>query len=165
MADYYSLSLPVATLPELESNPTLVLPSSPTIIRKRVELFAKYFKREMHFDFPQFEAAETPDKSWYVPYEAYLFHKSADDLWHGEGPIKHRFFGACCFRWREYTNAPAEWSLDWVWFHPYFRCRGHLQSAWPRFAEKYGHFDLAQPLSCGMEKFLQKINWQLTHAQ
>jgi hypothetical protein len=66
MADYYSLSLPLAVLPEYESSPTLVLPTTPIAMRKRVELFAKYFKREMHFDFPQFEAAETPDKPWFT---------------------------------------------------------------------------------------------------
>lgn len=162
MADYYSLSLPVGILPGLECSPTLVLSTSPVIMRKRVERFAKHFQREMHFDFPQFEAAETPDKSCFIPYEAFLFHTSADDLWHGEGSVKRRFFGACCFRWREWTNAPAEWSLDWVWLHPYFRSRGHLKNAWPNFEKKYGHFHLAQPLSCGMEKFLSQVGWS-TH--
>jgi hypothetical protein len=128
MADYYALSLPVGVLPEWESSPTLVLPTSSVVMRKRVERFAKHFQREMHFDFPQFETDETLCKSGFVRYEAFLFHTSAGDLWHGEGPIKQRFFGACCFRWREWTNAPAEWSLDWIWLHPYFRSKRRVHS-------------------------------------
>ncbi len=159
MPNYYSLSPPVGVLPEWESSPTLVLPTASLVMRRRIEKFAKHFKREMHFDFPQFEAEETPCQPWFVPYEAFIFHESADDIWHGEGPIKRRFFGACCFRWREWDDSPAGWSLDWVWFHPYFRRRGYLQNAWPAFEQRYGHFHIAQPVSCGMKEFLQRVGW------
>ncbi len=159
MADYYSLTLPVGVLATFERSPTLVLPTSPLLMRKRVEKFAKHFKREMNFDFPQFEASESTRDSYFVPYEAFIFHKSANDLWFGEGPVKQRFFGACCFRWREWENAPAEWSLDWIWFHPYFRSRGYLKEAWPFLEKRYGQFHIAEPLSCSMEKFLNKVGW------
>lgn len=157
MADYYSLSLPLVTLPQGESSPSRVTEASPLSLRKHVERFAQHFKRELHYDFSQFEAAETKMSLGFVRYEAYLFHKTADDLWQGEGPIKSRFFGSCCFRWREWTDVPHEWSLDWAWFHPYFRARGHLTKAWPMFESKYGSFHLAHPLSSGMKEFLKKV--------
>ncbi len=158
MADYYSLSLPVAALPyDDEPSPFKVLPVSPLCMRKYVERFALHFKRELRFDFPQFESSETPDKPYFVRWEAFLFHVSADDLWHGEGPVKRRFVGGACFRWREWENAPAGWEMDWVWFHPYFRSRGHLRNAWPAFRQEYGAFDLARPLSPAMEVFLRSV--------
>lgn len=157
MSDYYSLSLPVAEMRTISQSPTLVLPSDSILMRRRIEKFAKHFKREMRFDFPQFEAEEQPGMYGYVPYEAYIFHEAAGDVWFGEGPIKQRFFGACCFRWREWGNASPEWSLDWVWLHPYFRKRGFLAETWPKFKQKYGDFHLAEPLSCCMKTFIQKI--------
>lgn len=162
MADYYSLSLPLMVLPEREPSPLLVQPESPVRLRNHVERFALHFKRELHYDFPQFEASETKDKHYFIPWEAYLFHATADDLWEGEGPIKSRFFGACCFRWREWSNAPHEWCLDWVWFHPYFRARGNLERAWPVFLRRYEKFGVQHPLSCGMEAFLKKVGWNAT---
>src|SRR5690349_11997705 len=88
---YYDIVLPIAG--EIEaSSPTLVLPDSPIQVREAVELFAKWFRREMHYDFPQFEASETPDKPWFVRYEAYLFHEDAADLWQGDGQVKQRMF-------------------------------------------------------------------------
>ncbi len=157
MADYYSLTPTLVTLQPGEPSPLLVLPESGLRLRKAVERLALHFKRELRYDFPQFEASETREKHYFVPWEAYLFHATADELWHGEGPVKSRFIGAACFRWREWTNAPHEWSLDWTWFHPYFRTRGHLSKAWPHFRQKYGEFHLAHPLSPAMQAFLERV--------
>lgn len=107
VADYYSLSLPVAALPyDDEPSPFKALPASPLRLRKYVERFALHFKREMRFDFPQFEASETPDKPYFVRWEAFLFHVTADDFWQGEGPVKRRFIGGSCCRWREWRMPP-----------------------------------------------------------
>jgi hypothetical protein len=147
--DCFTIKLPAATGLEKDS-PVLVLPTSPKRLRVHVERFARYFLREMHFSSIQFEAAETPSSPGFVKYEAYLFHDG------------DRFFGACCFRWREWGNTPASWSLDWVWIHPFLRGRGHLKKAWAQFENKYGRFHLAQPVSCGMQIFLRKVGWLKT---
>ena len=157
MSDYYSIKLPVAEVRQPARSPSLVIPSDGIMMRRRVEMFAKHFKREMRFDFPQFEASEQPGMYGYVPYEAYIFHEEARDIWFADGPVKQRFFGACCFRWREWENSAAEWSLDWVWLHPYFRRRGFLANAWPKFKQKYGTFEVAQPLSCCMKEFMSAM--------
>ena len=155
--DYYAIVLPVAADVNIGS-PTLVVPASPKRLREKVEIFGRWFSREMRYSCV-FEASDTPDKQWFTRYEAYLFHEDAEDLWDGNGTVKQRFFGACCFRWRERGNAPAYWTLQWVWLHPFFRGRGHLRDAWPIFEQKYGRFDPEGPFSCGMEIFLKKIGW------
>lgn len=146
--DYYTIKLPAYA--GTDPSPILVLPTSPKRLRKHVESFARYFLREMHYDGIQFEASEVPESFWFVKYEAYLFHDQS------------HFLGAGCFRWREWQNHEALWSLDWVWMHPFLRGRGHLQRAWPQFEKKYGRFHLARPVSFAMEKFLQKVGWRQT---
>lgn len=153
---YYSLEPPVSTALAECPSPLLVLPSSPRKIREFVEIFAKHFRRELHYDFVPFAATEVPTSQGYVPYEVYLFHEVASDLFDPDKPAKQRCIGACGFRWYEWTNAPACWSLQWVWFHPYFRGRGHLSNAWPSFVKKYGNFHVQPPFSAAMEKFLEK---------
>ncbi len=153
---YYSLEPPVSTSLTNSPSPLLVVPDSPYRIRRFVETFAKHFRREFAYDFVPFEAAETPTTLGYIPYEAYLFHEVARDLLAPDYPVKHRCFGACVFRRVECENAPACWSLQWVWLHPYFRNRGYLSEIWPEFIQKYGSFNVELPLSAAMEKFLEK---------
>lgn len=139
--DYYTVTLPLvdgAARTSLE----LVEPTSPRQLRDQVERFARYFLREMHTGGIQFEAAENPETLGYRRYAAYLFYDG------------NRYFGASCFRWREWEDAAASWSADWVWFHPYFRSQGHLTRAWPHLIAQHGHFHLAKPLSHGMRAFL-----------
>jgi hypothetical protein len=144
--DYYAMALPpVDGAPR--PSPELVDPASPRSMRDHVERFARYFLRELGTGGIQFEASETRDDPDYVPYEAYLFNDG------------QRHFGACCFRLRNYKNAPASWWLDWAWLHRYFRSRGYLSAAWPQFMEKYGHFHLEAPLSHSMQAFLKKVGW------
>ena len=145
---YYSLNPPVTTRLNTKFSPLLVNTESPKDFRKHVEFFARCFKRELQFDFVQFDASESPRSPYYTPYEAHLFHEHAMDLVRYVGePAKHRSIGACCFRRDQTASQGAEWSLQWVWFHPYFRQRGHLSMAWPSFREWYGEFTVDPPLS------------------
>ena len=142
--DYYTLSLPPCEI-VAPFSPETVTVESLRPIREHVERFAYYFLRERRKGSVQFEAAESSESIGYVKYEAHLFNDG------------HRYIGACCFRWREFKDAPASWSIDWVWFHPYFRSRGHLTRAWPLFTARYGDFHIARPLSHSMEAFLAKV--------
>lgn len=156
MADIYALTLPVITHPWLDcESPLRLPPDSPKILLRSVGKLAYYFKREMHFDFVQFEANEAKGDSGFVPYEAFVFFEPARDRLCENKPMLLRVFGACCFRLREKSDHASSWSLDWVWMHPYFRRRGHLTSAWPMFELRYGRgFHVAQPLSLAMESFM-----------
>ena len=154
---YYSLNPPVTTRLNTKFSPLLVNTESPKDFRKHVEFFARCFKRELQFDFVQFDASESPRSPYYTPYEAHLFHEHAMDLVRYVGePAKHRSIGACCFRRDKTASQGAEWSLQLVWFHPYFRQRGHLSMAWPSFREWYGEFTVDPPLSLAMKAFLAK---------
>ena len=67
-----------------------------------------------------------------------------------------RVIGACCFRQREFTNAPRRWVLQWVWFHPLARRKGRLARAWPYFRTVFPNFMPARPFSDAMLAFLRK---------
>ena len=154
---HFSLEPPVLRLKHDEPSPMKVSPQSPKTIRMHVEEIAYHFKREMGFSFVQFEASETPDSPGFVPWEAYLFHERVYEKDSDINNIRIRCFGACCFRWREWTDMAADWSLDWVWFHPYFRQKRHLTKAWCLFKQTYGGFHLAEPISPSMKAFLEKV--------
>jgi hypothetical protein len=62
--------------------------------------------------------------------------------------------GACCFRWREWQDAPDGWALQWAWFHPWHRRRGLLSRSWPAFRQEFGAFLVEPPLSEAMAVFL-----------
>ncbi|WP_155741419.1 hypothetical protein [Burkholderia territorii] len=156
MSDGYSLSLPVSRDPVFDHrSPVLVFPHDPHELRQHVELLARYFKREGHFDHMQFEADEAVADPDFVRYEAWLFHVPAWDLATEDQGTPRRMIGACCFRWREWSDLEPGWSLDWIWLHPFERDRGHLSKAWPVFEARYGaSFHVATPLSLAMQAFL-----------
>jgi len=41
--------------------------------------------------------------------------------------------------------------------HPFYRKRGLLTRAWPRFREYFGNFHLEPPISDAMESFLKSV--------
>lgn len=142
-----------------------VTANSPRLLREGVEVYAYYFRRELHYDFVQFSADET-DKSWRCDnngkwgwqqnrFVAWLFLPPHDLYVDGIGNSKT--VGACCFRWREWIDAPHSWALQWIWLHPYFRRRGILSDAWSTFTEQFGKFHVEKPLSNAMYHFLLKV--------
>jgi hypothetical protein len=154
MSDFYTIKLPVSRkLPQ--TSPSPIKASSPLALRRHVETLAYYFKREFHFDFPQFEASESPSDSWYVPYDAWLFHEEANDEVRDLEDNPRRVIGAACFRQRIDEDA-INWALQWIWFHPYERRRGHLTQSWALFRSRYGQFHVEGPVSDAMAQFLAK---------
>jgi len=159
MRDQYALSPPISRHRYLNGvSPLKVDPDAPLELLRAVETLAGYFKKELRFDRLPFKASETRESLGYVPYEAYIFHNTAHDRLLEDQATPHRIFGACCFRWRDRTDHDPGWSLDWVWMHPYFRRRGHLQRAWPSFQQMYGErFHIELPLSIEMEAFVNSL--------
>ncbi len=137
-------------LPELELAANAVIEvtnDSPRKLQQAAFKIAEYAKREIGFDFVPFSV---DDDEQFV---AYLFTD------HGDYAAKLRavaVFGACCFRYRKYTNAPAAWALQWVWLHPYFRNKKHLSEAWRQFKDRFGVFYVEPPFSPAMKHFLQQ---------
>ncbi len=153
---YYRIDLsevPKSLVDRLQES-LVVTPESPLVLRRRVERFAQYFRREFRYDFQQFTASEKPEK----PYAAHLFTN-------GTVSYPRVWVGACCFRWREFKGIEPRWAMQWMWLHPYFRGKGILSRAWDKFHELYGNFFCEPPFSPTMSAFLLKrgkciVCWQ-----
>ncbi|AVA33801.1 hypothetical protein [Cupriavidus metallidurans] len=153
----YSLELP--TVQELAgtSSPMLVTVDAPEWARRAAEQLGYYFKRELRFDFAPMEAGERRGHPGFSPFEVYLFHETAYDLLEEDGPAYRRVFGACGLRHVTFANeTEPRWEMQWAWFHPYFRNRGHLGKFWPELRQRYGDFLIQEPLSLGMQAFVAK---------
>lgn len=70
--DFYEIKLPRLRRRRIDVDPILVCINSPENYRRTVERFARYFLREMDFDFIQYEAEENFLFPGYKPYNAYL---------------------------------------------------------------------------------------------
>jgi hypothetical protein len=49
--------------------------------------------------------------------------------------------GGFVVRWIEFSNAPAQWILSWVWVVPSHRRRGLMQTVWLMVVGKYPGID------------------------
>lgn len=125
---------------------SVVTARSPKLFRQAVEQMAYYFRREFGYDFVQYSSEEKDDG-----HRAYLW-VLPETLENG----KVKAVGACCFRWREWEDAPASYALQWIWLHPHERRKGRLTQAWPYFQERFGKFIPEPPLSPAMKRFLLK---------
>ena len=122
--------------------------SSSLNARKATELIAVYFRREFEYDFIQYEAMEPVD-----PREQVFLITTKNWEFFNDG---HSAVGAVVFRWREYTDAPHQLVLAWIWIHPFLRRQGILSTYWPVFKKLYGDFHVEAPLSEAMIQFLKK---------
>lgn len=143
---------------------TVVTARSPLAHRRAVERLGIYLKREEHYDFPIYDAEEAAQYSGRAGDVAFLWtsYRAAD--WGKSGEL-HPAVGACCFRWRQWSDAPAGWALAWAWFHPYERRRGHLKRAWPYFCERFGNFLPEPPLTPAMKSFVRTMQDRAVKAQ
>jgi len=140
----------------------LIGTGSPLSWRKAVDEMALYFKHEMKCEF-----------LGYNPYERdpllmddrmLVFTNTYPDVKQPTkepptGYAKRLFlFGVIAMRARkERWNSRPNWTLDWVWFHPFERRRGHLTEAWPFLLQIYPDYKISEPLSIAMQAFLKKI--------
>lgn len=130
--------------------------------RVAVRKLAEFFRREFGYDFVQYHE---DDLDCNPRDTAYLWiHPEACDYvaWTAVGDRRTVFrvpcIGACCFRWREWQNAPHGFALAWIWLHPYWRRHGLLSRQWSAFRAKFGVFDVEGPLSEAMKRFVEKVN-------
>jgi hypothetical protein len=171
---YYDLKFPrlrIANNPhqrevncaQAHNAPFLVIgPQSPLNWLKALEEMAYYFKREQRFEFPTYSANERFCPEFQCD-RVLVFYKT-QILDHKTTPRSpkdftnaYTFFGAIGVRWQQYTDAPATWSVPWVWLHPYERRKGHLTNAWPCLLKMFPNPSVEQPISPAMTAFLQKV--------
>lgn len=131
---------------------------SPLAYRKAAERLANYFRREFHYDFPQYSATEADFSGVKVMRDRVLMFGKIDRSL-SEPNTRKVFYGAVCVRWIKWEDAPACWTLDWAWFHPYERRQGHLTRAWPHILQIYSNPWPRHPRSAAMKSFLEKMNF------
>jgi hypothetical protein len=113
-------------------------------LRTATAKIARLFQVEFNYDFLQYSADEIENKR--------------DRVWLLTTPALSDYqigIGAICFRYREYTKAPHEFALAWLWLAPQFRSKGILSSYWESLRGLYGDFPCEQPLSKAMNAFLK----------
>lgn len=138
------------------SNPVRVTVSSPKKYRRAVFKIAQFFKREFHYDFTQYGHDGNDDDEKHV---AFLWiHPAGHDMPDFHIPC----VGATCFRWREWTDYPHEWAMQWIWFHPFFRRQGLLTAQWPHFKKEFGEFLCEPPISDAAQNFLNNNGFKQT---
>lgn len=108
--------------------------------RKAVYDRALEFKRELGYDFVQWQADAAHDGD----VVGFLFSDGAD-----------RIVGACGFR-PQAGQGIRPWRLDWIWICPDARRQGQLGRQWDRFRQRFGVFDIEPPVSDAMQAFLRK---------
>ena len=125
------------------------------VLRRAVECIAYYFRRELEYDFLQYCSLEMEDDG----------HRAF--LWTDPQTLrdeKETVIGACCFRWRQWKDVPADfpaetYGMQWIWLHPYQRRKGVLSKAWPYFLARFDPFVPEPPHSPTMEAFLRKNHY------
>jgi len=125
--------------------------------RKAVDVAFRYFCREFRNQVVPYDrkALSGPDQ-----HRAYLWVDKHEYVWHHHKKV-YPVIGACCFHLREYKgelppDAPGRcYILDWVWFHPYERRRGHFSKASPYFLARFQRLIADGPAGLEMDALLK----------
>jgi hypothetical protein len=125
--------------------------------RKAVDVAFRYFCREFRNQVVPYDrkALSGPDQ-----HRAYLWVDKHEYVWHHHKKV-YPVIGACCFHLREYKgelppDAPGRcYILDWVWFQPYERRRGHFSKALPYFLSRFHRLITDDPAALEAEGLLE----------
>lgn len=119
----------------------LVTTTSRQWMHKEIFLRALAFRRELKYDFIQWESP----------------NGDADPLVHGYLFVNPDcvVVGACAFRWRGHEER-FFWGLQWVWISPAYRRSGILTNHWFALRGRHGNFLVESPVSAEMMVFLEK---------
>lgn len=114
---------------------------------KHEEMYARasMFKREFKYDFIAWDITGKDATA-----HGFLFNDDTGTFGHGA------IAGACSIFWTRFVDAPAQWSMGWVWIAPQARRKGLLSRRWPMLKKRFDDFYLSPPLSDAMAAFVQK---------
>lgn len=150
----YAIDLSVLKLDQTVYGYTIVNLDTNSHLTEEVYKLAQYFYKELDYDRPPFERNGRIEE----PYKAILFtertYDNPDDV--QESPPYSRIFGACLFDQSLPIKGNTDWVLKWIWFHPFFRHRGKLKEYWEYLERDFGDFYIHSPVSCDMNRFLDK---------
>ena len=126
---------------ELGASAYRVDEASPKWAHKEVYERAVMFKREMEFDFVQWES---PPARGRVNEQAVAYLLCPVDA-------NSTIAGVCAFRDRD-----GVWTMDWAWLAPRYRRLGLMRNSWSDLVAEFGDFPLETPLSDSMQSFVAK---------
>lgn len=127
----------------------MVINESPESYKEALKELGYYFRRECSYAFCGYEPNDCGRKaSLYV--RGFIFTNMDE--------YNLRALGGTVFRKKkDYKTGEEIWVMQWIWFHPYIRCKGRLKEAWPFFKEMFGDFVVDRPHSNSMKGFLENI--------
>ena len=117
-------------------------------LREPLYTIARYLQREIGYDLAPYSKDHISTRDC-----GFLFSIEPD-------VDTHFGLGAAYFTWNEWRDSPPSYCLEWVWLHPFFRRRRHLEQVWPDFRRDYGDFVVRPPWSSAMEAFLGKVGYE-----
>lgn len=131
---------------------TQVFGYSAISIKRTLEKYAYYFRREFHYDFLQY-CAETHIHDNDV--KAFIFPDP-----------KGKFYwaGGCCFRFRNGQDKNY-WALQWIYVFPEYRGQGVVSAAWDTFLDEIPFFIVEEPVSITFQYFLLKKKFEEERVQ
>lgn len=150
----FTIEMPIIRMNH-DSALVIVTSKSPKKHRVAVEQIARYFQREMHYDFVQY-SSRSDDAIAYVFTDNHTINITDNDKWDLQS------IGAACFRELLYEGYDYPvMTLDWIWIHPYERNQNIVSDFFNRFIDDLGYFFISQPISSGMLKLLDKLDYPL----
>jgi len=126
----------------VEADPERVTSRSPQWKQDALDERARLFRQETRYSFVGWGARYEKDHTA----RGFLMTRT-------DGAI----VGCVVFRWRDYSDAPAAWALQWVWVCPTARRSGVLASRWAAFRVEFGDFHIEGPVSPDMQAFLAAV--------
>ena len=100
-------------------------------VRRRLVNISRVFRKEFGAGFTMYEENNDPGHGFLI------------------AEPDGRAVGGFVVRWIEYSNAPACWTLCWVWVAPSHRRRGLMNAAWLMVKQNYEGIEPDPPFSKG----------------
>lgn len=145
------------------NNLCMVTAESPSSYKDAVETLGACWLQELKYDIRPFTKWEYRKRDSDGRHFSFRHTPTTDDaarsfLWQNGKPGNFQVFGACTFRLRA-DSFGHFWGLQWIWFHPAQRRKGHFTMAWPFLRSMFDVFVPEPPLSDDMIMFLRKMDY------
>lgn len=104
-------------------------------------------RRYQHLECRDGMSMDTTDECW----EDVVAYSFLSDFYDDNNNELNCLVGAAGFTKNEYGT-----TLEFCWIHPFFRGKGLLKNAWPKFIDYFGEFHVGEPHSHAMKGFLNR---------
>jgi hypothetical protein len=127
----------IPLLGEQPPTDTVLAPATTPQRRDAVDRLGQQFRRELGFDFPPFDPDDPASQAVLILSRKFL---ATFPIAAGAAGLDH---DGC------------QWTLQWIWLHPYERGTGLFTQAWLELEQRYGKFHLEGPYSPAIQAFIR----------